>query len=360
MSVNNLLDPEKLKIFASAVYQQAGVPLTDANIIADTLIQADLWGHQSHGVLRLSWYLERLRSGVMTPVTEPEHLVDTPCVSVVDGHDGVGQVLAARGMQEAIVKAKRNGTATVAIRNSNHFGTVMYYTRMAAEAGCVAFMTCNGGPAMSPWGGYRDKIVGTNPWSLAAPAGNAAPLLLDIANTGVARGKIYLARNRSEQIPEGWALNAVGESTTDPREAINGIILPMAGHKGYAIGVMMDILAGVLSGSQFLSAVNGPYHYDKKSGVGHFISVYNIESFMPLEEYNSRIEEFLYQLKLPPVAAGHEGIFYPGELEARNDNHNREYGLSLASGTLQDLARIAAECSLEHLMSDMSFTQTAN
>lgn len=358
--MNNHIDPLQLKQFVSAVYQQANVPPADADIIADTLIQADLWGHQSHGVLRLSWYLERLRSGVMTPVTQGEHLVNTPAVSVIDGHDGVGQVLAARGMQEAIAKAKQNGTAAVAIRNSNHFGTVMYYTRMAAEAGCVAFMTCNGGPAMAPWGGYRDKIIGTNPWSLAAPAGNAPPLMLDIANTGVARGKIYLARNRGEKIPEGWALNAAGEPTTDPTEAINGIILPMAGHKGYAIGVMMDIFAGVLSGSQFLSAVNGPYHYDKKSGVGHFISLYNIETFMPSEHYNARITEFLHQLKQPPVATGHEGIFYPGELEARNDVHNRQYGLSLARGTLEDLKRIAEECCLTHLLPALSTEYTAS
>ncbi|HAV1626402.1 TPA: Ldh family oxidoreductase [Enterobacter hormaechei subsp. steigerwaltii] len=355
--MNNLIAPSALKRFVSAVYQQAGVPDKDADIIADTLVQADLWGHQSHGVLRLSWYLERLRSGVMTAVTQSEHVVDTPCVSVIDGKDGIGQVLATQGMLEAIAKAKKCGTATVAIRNSNHFGTVMYYTRMAAEAGCVAFMTCNGGPAMAPWGGYRDKIIGTNPWSLAAPAGDKAPLMLDIANTGVARGKIYLARNRNEKIPEGWALNASGENTTDPTEAINGIILPMAGHKGYAIGVMMDIFAGVLSGSQFLSGVNGPYHYDKKSGVGHFISVYDIATFMPLDQYNERISSFISQLKEPPVAAGHEGIFYPGELEARNAARNIEAGLSLAEGTLQDLERIAEECGLKSILPEFSIAQ---
>lgn len=352
--MNQFVDARHLKRFVSAVYQQVSVPEADADIIADTLVQADLWGHQSHGVLRLSWYLERLRSGVMMAQTQPEHVVNTPCVSVIDGKDGIGQVLALRGMQEAIIKAKQNGMATVAIRNSNHFGTVMYYTRMATEAGCVAFMTCNGGPAMAPWGGYRDKIIGTNPWSLAAPAGDAPPLMLDIANTGVARGKIYLARNRNEKIPEGWALDACGEATTDPTEAINGIILPMAGHKGYAIGVMMDIFAGVLSGSQFLSAVNGPYHYDKKSGVGHFISVYNIETFMPIAQYNERVTEFIHQLKQPPVAAGHEGIFYPGELEARNAARNLETGLSLAEGTLLDLIKIADEYKLRHLLPELS------
>lgn len=353
--MNQRIDARLLKRFVSAVYQQANVPLADAEILADTLVQADLWGHQSHGVLRLSWYLERLRSGVMSAITKPEHIVNTPGVSVIEGNDGIGQVLAMQGMKEAIAKAKRNGVAAVAIRNSNHFGTVMYFTRLAAQEGCVAFMTTNGGPAMSPWGGYRDKIIGTNPWSLASPAAGAPPLLLDIANTGVARGKIYLAHNRGEKIPEGWALNTKGEPTTDPVEAINGIILPMAGHKGYGIGVMMDIFAGVLSGSQFLSGVNGPYHSDKKSGVGHFISVYNIETFMPVEQYNERIAEFIRKLKAPPLAPGHEGIFYPGELEARNETLHREAGLSLAKGTVQALINLANECSLTSLL-EKAFT----
>src|SRR5215813_14847277 len=172
----------------------------------------------------------------------------------------------------------------------------MYYTRMAAREGCVALLSTNASPAMAPWGG-RKKTVGTNPWSIAAPAGEYAPMMLDIANTGVARGKIYLARNKRLPIPLGWAINAAGEPTTDPQEAIDGIILPMAEHKGYAIAVMVDLLSGVLTGSGFLSAVHSPYKTAEKSNCGHLVVALDIEAFQPLTEFHTRMDEFLAEIK---------------------------------------------------------------
>jgi LDH2 family malate/lactate/ureidoglycolate dehydrogenase len=202
---------------------------------------------------------------------------------------------------------------------------------------------------MAPWGGMR-KIVGTNPWSFAAPAGRHAPMVLDIANTGVARGKIYLARNRRERIPEGWALDAEGLPTTDPQAAIDGIILPMAGHKGYAIASMVDVLTGVLSGSAFLSGVNGPYKYDQKSGSGHILIVLDVERFQPLAEFNARMERFIAEIKAVPRAAGFDEVYYPGEIEARNDTRFRADGLILPDDTCADLARIAREQGQESLL----------
>ncbi len=247
------IDAERLIDFAAAVYASAGMPEADARLVADTLVQADLWGHQSHGVLRLGWYLDRVRNKVMNPVTKPEFVVDAGAMAVIDGHDGVGHVLTVLATKEAVKRAKAHGIGAVGVRNSNHFGTCMYYTMMGAREGCVMFLTTNGGPAMAPWGG-RKKIIGTNPWSVAAPVGSRAPFVVDMANTGVARGKIYLARNKRLPIPLGWAINNAGEPTTDPQEAIDGIILPMAEHKGYAIAAMVDVLSGVLTGSGFLSA----------------------------------------------------------------------------------------------------------
>lgn len=169
------ISPDRLIDFAAAVYAGEGVPAPDATLLADTLVQADLWGHQSHGVLRLGWYFERLRNGVMKPVTAPEFVVDAGAIAVIDGDDGVGQVLTRLAAREAIRRAKAHGIAAVGVRNSNHFGTCMYYTLMGAREGCVTLLTSNGGPAMAPWGG-RKKIVGTNPWSVAAPAGSRAPI----------------------------------------------------------------------------------------------------------------------------------------------------------------------------------------
>jgi LDH2 family malate/lactate/ureidoglycolate dehydrogenase len=317
------------------------MPAADASLIADSLVQADVGGQQSHGVLRTGWYLARLRSGAMKAVTEPRFVVDAGGVAVIDGGDGVGQVLAKLAAGDAIRRAKAHGVAAVAVRDSNHFGTCMYYTRMAAEHGCIMMLTTNGGPAIAPWGGRR-KIIGTNPWSISAPAGSHPPLMMDMANTGVARGKIYLARQRREAIPPGWALNADGEPTTDPQEAIDGIILPMAGHKGYAIAVVVDMLSGVLSGSAFLSAVNGPYKADLKSGAGHFFTAFDIRAFQPLAEFNARMDAFVGEIKSVPLAQGAEEIFYPGEMEARSDERLRREGIELPDDTWAELTALAA------------------
>lgn len=340
------VDSRRLVAFATAVYASVGVPERDAQLVADTLVQADLWGHQSHGVLRLGWYLDRIRNGVMKPVTEAELVVDSGAVAVIDGHDGIGHVLTMLAMREAVRRAKTHGIACVGVRNSNHFGTCMYYTIRGAREGCVMQLTTNGGPAMAPWGG-RKKIIGTNPWSVAVPAGRHAPLVMDMANTGVARGKIFVARQRREPIPDGWAINASGEPTTDPQEALDGIILPMAGHKGYVIAAIVDIMSGVLTGGAFLSEVHSPFRTAEKSNCGHLMIAMNIDAFQPLAQFNERMEQYIAELKSVPLASGFEAVHYPGELEAINDAHNRREGLSLPADTLDDLRRIASLTRLE-------------
>jgi len=342
--------PAGLEQFVRHVYTHAGLPAADAALLANSLVQADLWNHQSHGVLRMRWYLERLKAGVVSPVTAVEVVRDRGAVAVLDGRDGVGQVIANEAMRLGIAKARQHGVGTVAVRNSNHFGTLMYFTRMAAAAGCIGFLATNGGPAMAPWGGAKRKIVGNNPWSIAAPVASGAPIVLDIANTGVARGKIYLARQRHEPIPPGWALDAQGAPTTDPQAAIDGLILPMAQHKGYAIAALMDVLSGVLSGSGFLGAVNSPYHFDRRSGAGHFLTVYNIEAFMPRSQFDVRIETFVRELKASPPAPGFEEVFYPGELEARAAAKNMREGLRLPRDTWNDLHAVASEIQAEPLL----------
>jgi LDH2 family malate/lactate/ureidoglycolate dehydrogenase len=342
--------PGRLLEFATAVYTHAGMPEPDARLAADTLVQADLWGHQSHGVMRLSWYVARLEAGVCDPVAKPELVIDAGAIALLDGHDAMGQVLTARAMEQAIERARTHGIGAVALRNSNHFGTAMYYTLMAARADCVGFLSTNASPAMAPWGG-RQKTVGTNPWSWAAPAGNYAPMVLDIANTGVARGKIYLARQKGLPIPEGWAINAAGAPTTDPGEAIDGIILPMAHHKGYAIAALMDMLSGVLTGSAFGSGVRGPYQTEHRSGAGQFMLAIDIAALQPIADFHDRMERYVAELKAVPLAQGFDEIVYPGEIEARNDARNRAQGLILPDDTLDNLRQLAEQYQLTDLLS---------
>ena len=331
----------RLTSFAAAVLAAVGVPTADAWLVADSLVTADLWGHQSHGVLRLSWYVDRIRAGVMRAVTTPETLSDTGPLVAIDGHDGVGQVLAAHAAREAAHRARDHGVGVVAVRNSNHFGTAAYFTRMAACDGCVAILATNASPAMAPWGG-RARTVGANPWSIAAPAGEHGVMVMDIANTAVARGKVYLARQRGETIPAGWAIDADGAPTTDPAAAIAGVILPMAGHKGYAIALMMDVLSGVLTGSAFGTAVSGPYQVERPSGCGHLFIALDVAAFGDPDGFARRMEQLVAEVKSVPLAQGFDEVFFPGELEARAARANLDLGLSLPQQTLDDLRQLAA------------------
>ncbi|MPY58593.1 Ldh family oxidoreductase [Streptomyces spongiae] len=326
--------------FATAATETYGVPPADAHVLADTLVVAELWGHASHGMLRLPWYLSRLASGATTSVAAPATVSDNGAVLVVDGRDGLGQVLADRAVAQGVERARRHGISAVAVRNSGHFGTAAYFTRKAAEQGCVALLATNASPAMAPWGG-REKRVGTNPWSIAAPGGRHGTVVMDIANTAVARGKIYHARERGEPIPEGWAADADGVPTTDPRRAIEGLILPMAGHKGYAISFMFDVLAGVLTGSAFGSAVVGPYEPTGRSGVGHLLICVDIRSMAEPAEFERRMEALIEETKSTPTASGTAEVFVPGEPEVRTAERLRAEGITIADDTWAALARVA-------------------
>ena len=337
------LSPDALRAFSARVLTASGVPDGDAALVADSLVQADLWGHQSHGVLRLPWYVARLRSGAMAARTDPAVLSDTGPLVLLDGRDGIGQVLTERARTTAVERARAHGVGAVGVRNSNHFGTAMYWTRRAAHDGCVAVVTTNASPAMAPWGG-RTKVLGTNPWSIAAPGPDGRVVAVDIANTAVARGKIYLAKNRGEPIPDSWALTADGAPTTDPAEGVLGVILPMAGHKGYAITFLMDVLSGALTGSAVGTGVHGPYEPEARSGAGHLFLALDPAAFGDRAGYEERVRQLIDEVKGVPLAQGFEEVFYPGEVEDRAEAANvAAGGVVLAEESVADLRTLATE-----------------
>lgn len=333
---------DSLRAFGEKVLLAHGVPLPDAHLLSDSLVAAELWGHSSHGMLRLPWYVDRLRSGVMKAVTRGEVVIDNGALTIIDGHDGIGQVLTTQAVRLGIDRARHHGVSAVGVRNSNHFGTAAYFSRMSAEAGCVAFLATNASPAMAPWGG-RQKVIGTNPWSIAAPAGSRGVAVMDIANTAVARGKIYLAAERNEPIPPTWAADELGRPTTNASEAVHGLILPMAGHKGYVISFMMDVLAGVLTGSKYGSDVVGPYDPNKPSGCGHMLITIDIDKLMPRADFEKHMEILIQQVKNSPTAMDVDNIFFPGELEEINTQNHLRMGIEIAEKTWDSLSKLASE-----------------
>lgn len=337
---------DRLVDLGAAILHAHHVPAADASLVAESLVTSDMWGHPSHGMLRLPWYVARLESGVMRPVTETETVSSFAAVSVVDGHDGIGQIVAHRAVVAAGEAAKKYGVGVVAVRNSNHFGTAAYWTRQLADAGCVGILTTNGSPAMAPWGGVQ-KMIGANPWSIAVPGGRHGTVVLDIANTGVARGKVYAAMERGKQLPDGWAIDASGLPTNDPQAALDGLILPMAGHKGYAISFMMDVLSGVLTGSSSATDVVGPYVPDRRSGCGHLVLAIDIAALGTLADFEDRMDRLITSVKKCPAVPGADVVF-PGELE--NLAIDRADGeVVLPARTVAELDALAEACGVAPL-----------
>lgn len=339
-------DPDALLAFTQAVLRAEGVPAADSHLLADTLVTAELCGHASHGMLRLPWYVARLRSGAMRKVTQVVTVRDTGALVVLDGGHGIGQVITEHAVTLGVERAKRFGVSSIGVRNSGHFGTAAYFTRRAAEAGCVALLCTNASPAMAPWGG-RHKSIGTNPWSIAAPAGRHGTVVMDLANTAVARGKVYLAAERGTGIPEGWAADADGNPTTDPQAAIEGLILPMAGPKGYVISFMFDVLAGVLTGSAFGDEVAGPYQPDATSGAGHLLLTIDVAAMADPAEYGERVEALVDTTRGAEKASWADEILVPGELEDRHHAELSAAGIALTDTTWASLVTLSAETGVE-------------
>ena len=344
--------PDRLLSFATEIYLAKGVPEPQAAHLAATLVTADLWGHSSHGIMRLFWYGARFDSGVTKVDAAPTVTLDTGPLLALDGQDGIGQWVAQHAVDLAKERAASFGIAAVSVRNSGHFGTAMFFTRQLAEAGMIGFLATNASPAMPPEGG-AEKLIGNNPQSWAAPTGLDAPFVLDFAHSAVARGKIYLAKEAGRPIPDGWALDADGRPTTDPEAAIAGTLLPMAGHKGAGLAAMMDVLGGILSGSGHGPAVAGPYVADRRSGSGHLLIAVNIAALRPLGDFTAEMQQMIASWKASRRRDGAEAILYPGEPEHRHEIAARRDGVVLPDDMVgrlcEDAGRIGIAASLQEL-----------
>ncbi|SMB94911.1 Malate/lactate/ureidoglycolate dehydrogenase, LDH2 family [Thermanaeromonas toyohensis ToBE] len=342
--LNNPVMIQNLSFYCRAIAEKAGVPREDAQILVEALIEADLRGVHTHGVARLGMYLERVKRGVLNPAAKVKVVTEAGAVAVVDGDNGLGPVVGRRALELALIKAREYGVGVVGVRHSNHLGALGVIAAYATYHHMMGIIFTNTSPIMAPWGGYK-PILGNNPFAIAVPRKGEDPLVLDISLSKTARGNIILAAREGNPIPRDWAINERGEPTTDPQEALRGAVLPMAEHKGYGLAVMVDILAGVLTGAAFASEVGSliPPDFSKPLNMGHLIIALDISRFLPLEEFYRRLEEFIGVIKSSPLAVGFKEILLPGERGAREKKKCLKEGLYLESTTLDELRRLGEE-----------------
>lgn len=322
-----------------------GMPLADAETSARCLVESDLRGVETHGVVRLPHYLNRVRLDLinMNPAIKVTHV--TPVVAAVDGNNGFGYVVASRAMDEAIAMAAVYGIGMVSVRGSNHFGMAASYVLQAIRAGYMSMVFTNASASMPPWGG-RDPVLGTSPFAAGAPGGRLPPFVLDMAPAVVARGKIRLAAKRGERIPEGWGLDKAGQQTTDPHAVLDdGVVLPMGGPKGSALSMMMDIFSGVFSGSAFAGDVtNHTTDFKKPQDVGHFMLAIKPDLFMSRTDFEARMDVLAGRVKGGRRAQGVDEILVSGEPEDRKEQERLKTGIALPRAELDLMVKEAENC----------------
>jgi LDH2 family malate/lactate/ureidoglycolate dehydrogenase len=337
---------EDLRAFTEGVFQAAGVPPEDAALTADNLIQANLRGTDSHGIARLLVpYARRLRNGQMLPKTEGAVLRERPSTALLDGQNGIGQVVAARAMRLAMEKAERTGAAWVGVCRSNHFGAAGYFAQMALERDMVGIVSTNGPAAVAPFGGRR-PMLSTNPLAFAIPAGEEPPVVLDMATTVVSRGRITLFAGQNLEIPSTWALDEDGNPTPNPHAALRGTLQPMAGYKGYGLSLVLDMLCGVLTGASYGMHFSGfltDYH-QPPADVGSLFAAVSVDSFMDAPQFKARVDTALRELKESPRAPGVDRIYAPGEIEHETRLRRLEEGVPLPQEAVEELRALGEEC----------------
>lgn len=335
--------PDEAARFASALFRAKGVSDVDADIAARCLVRADLRGVDTHGIVRMPGYLERIDKGLVNPAPELKFERVAPGAARLDGQNGLGFVIATRAVTEAIDIARDTGVGLVGICNSTHYGMGATYLLQAVEAGYLAMVFTNASRAMPPWGG-RAELLGTSPFAVAAPSPNGVPFVLDMSPTVAARGKIRKAAREGRPIPDFWALDAEGRPTTDPEAALAGTLLPIGGPKGSGLSMMLDILCGVLTGANFAGEVGNQYQdYERPQGVGHFILILRPDLFISAEDFATRMAHLADVVKSNPKAEGFDEVFMPGEIEARKETTHRASGIPYRRSDLAPLLKIAAE-----------------
>jgi LDH2 family malate/lactate/ureidoglycolate dehydrogenase len=331
--------PDRLKKIAADILRQLGASAEEATLVSESLVRADMRGIDTHGVHFLSLLASRVDNRMIQIPTHLRIMIDEAATALIDGGNGLGQVAANRAMKMCVQKARQFGVGMVLVRNTNHIGILAFYTSMAAEEGMVGMVMSNSAPSMPPWGG-AEPFFGTNPLSIAIPGTSEGPVILDMSSSVVARGKIRLAQRAKDSIPLGWALDETGKPTTDPVAALKGTLLPIGGPKGYGLALMIDVLAGLLSGSQYGPNVKTFHEPLGPTGVGVFFVAIDVERFMPLHQFRDLMTSYVGSIKKIKKAKDVLRIYLPGEIELEKEKKSLAEGIELSDSVVGNLNQL--------------------
>ena len=339
---------DDLHAFCMTALRTAGATQSHAQIVSDTLVTTDTWGTFTHGTKLLRDYLRRVRAGGLRTDIEPFVVASGPAWSIIDGNSCLGHVTSVFAMNDAIARAKVSGIAYVGVKNSCHFGAAGYYASLAAKAGLIGIAMANDIPSVAA-AGSRRCVMGSNPMAYAVPTGGD-PMLLDIATSTVAGGKVYAAFQRGEPIPDHWIIDQEGHSTTDsslyPKSAA---LTPMANHKGYGIALLIETLAGLMTGANITWQVASWISHDPSQPTHHgaaFLAI-DIAKIMPPDQFNTRINALIDEIHNSPTADGVEKVLVPGEREWNLRRKALVEGIDLPSDVIGKLVGLAEDLSLK-------------
>ena len=346
-----MYDYQRLKNFTFNILKKLGCSDEDANQAADVLLSADLRGVDSHGVARLSGYVRLWEAKRVNPKPNIQIIHETPSTATIDGDAGLGLVVAPFAMKVAMEKAKTVGSGWVSVKNSNHYGIAGYHSMMALENDMIGFSLTNASPLVSPTFS-KERLLGTNPISVAIPADKQPPMVVDMATTTVANGKLEIKNREGKNLPEGWAQDKDGNAATSPSAVKDGgALLPLGGtrdngsHKGYALGGVVDILSAVLSGASygpwvppFVSFID-PLENQPGEGLGHFLGAMRVDAFRPVDEFKSHMDNWISTFKNSKSMKGKK-VLVPGDPERELEIERMKNGIPLLQPVVEDLNKL--------------------
>jgi LDH2 family malate/lactate/ureidoglycolate dehydrogenase len=337
------IEASRLTEFSNRCLEKAGVPEHEAQIITSTMIEADARGINSHGLMRLPIYIQRIQKGLVRPLSHVVVERDHQATAVLDANYSAGQIAGTKAMDLAISKAKTYGVGAVSVKNSNHFGIAAHYALKASRNNMIGIVMSNTAPLMPPTGG-AEKVLGNNPLSIAVPSNNEFPLLIDMALSNAALGKILFAQTK------GWGADRNGKPTTDPSDVLNGgFILPAAGPKGFGLALMIELMTGVLGDTQFSKMIPSMYDLTQPQSISHFMLAINIAHFMDMDRFTNLASVLSSYVKHAVKAEGVQELYLPGEIEFRSEEKKMKDGIPVLYNVLEELNTLALSLQVPEL-----------